>query len=68
MANNHYEAILILEKPIQRHTDEEVSKESPCPSTLEQPICLDDADDVIDLTDDSEMTTSEQSDSLQKYK
>ena len=33
--------------------------------TLEQPICLDDADEVIDLTDDSKMTTSEQSDSLQ---
>ena len=39
--------------------------ESPHPSTLEQPISLDDADDVIDLTDDSEMTTSQQSDSLQ---
>ena len=65
VANSHYEAILLLEKPTQKHTDEEVTIESPCPSTLEQPICLDDADDVIDLTDDSEMTTSEQSDSLQ---
>ena len=54
-----------LDEPTPRHTDEEVTIESPCPSTLEQPICLDDADDVIDLTDDSEMTTSEQSDSLQ---
>ena len=61
VANNHYEAILLLDEP----TDEEVAIESPCPSTLEQPICLDDADDVIDLTDDSELTTSEPSDSLQ---
>ena len=65
VANNHYEAIFLLDKPTQRHTDEEVTIGSPCPSTLVQPICLDDADDVIDLTDDSEMTTSEQSDSLQ---
>ena len=53
VANNHYEAILLLDKP---------TIESPCPRTLEQPICL---DDVIDLTDDSELTTSELSDSLQ---
>ena len=58
MANNHYEAILLLDEPTQKHTDETVTIESPCPSTLEQPICLDDADDVIDLT-------PEQSDSLQ---
>ena len=62
VANNHYEAILLLDEPTQRHTNEEVIIESPCPSTLEQPICLDDA---IDLTDDFEMATSEQSDSLQ---
>ena len=65
VANNHYEAILLLDEPMQRHTEEEVTIESPCPSSLEQPIYLDDADDVIDHTDDSEMTTSEQSDSLQ---
>ena len=65
VANNHYEAILLLDEPTQRHTDAEVTIESPCPSTLQQPICLDDADDVIDLTGDSEMTTSEQSDLLQ---
>ena len=64
MANNHHEAILLLDEPT-RHTDEEVTIESPCPSTLEQSICLDNADDVIDLTDDSEMTASEQLDSLQ---
>ena len=62
VANNHYEAILLLDEPTPRHIDEEVTIESPCPSTLEQPVCL---DDVIDLTDDSEMTVSEQSDSLQ---
>ena len=63
MANNHYNTILLLDEPTLRHTDEEVTIESPCPSTIEQPICLDDADDVIDLTDDSEMTTSEQPES-----
>ena len=65
VANNHYEVILLFDEPTPRHTNEEVTIESPCPSTIEQPICLDDADDVIDLTDDSEVTTSEQSDSLQ---
>ena len=65
VAINHYEAILLLDKPTQRHTYEEVTTEGPCPSILEQPIILDDADDVVDLTDDSEMTTSEQSDLLQ---
>ena len=65
VANNHFEAILLLDEPTLRHTDEEVTIESPCPNTLEQPIYLDDADDVIDLTDDSEMTTSEQPESLQ---
>ena len=62
VANNHYDSIMLLEEPTPRHTDEEVKIESPCPSTIEQPICLDDAD-VIDLTDDSEMTTSKQPES-----
>ena len=62
MASNHYDSILLLEEPTPRHTHEEVTIESPCPSTIEQPICLDDAD-VIDLTDDPEMTTSEQQES-----
>ena len=44
VANNHYEAILLLDEPTQRHTGEVVTIESPCPRTLEQPICLDDAD------------------------
>ena len=35
VANNHYEAILLLDKPTQRHTDEKVTIESPHPSTLE---------------------------------
>ena len=63
--NNHYKAILLHNKPTESHTEEEVTIESPCPSTLEQETNLDDADDVIDLTDDSDMTTSQQSDSLQ---
>ena len=58
VSSNYYDSILLLEEPTLRHTDEEVTIESPCPSTIEQPICLDDWD-VIDLTDDSEMTTSE---------
>ena len=62
VANNHYVAILLLDEPTPRHTDEEVTIESPCPSAIKQSIWLDDAD-VIDLTDDSEMTTSEQPES-----
>ena len=62
VVNNHYDAIPLLEECTLRHTDEEVTIESPCPSTIEQPICLDDAD-VIDLTDDSEMTISKQPES-----
>ena len=65
VANNHYEAILLLNKPTESHTEEEVTKKSPCPSTLEQATSLDYADDVIDLTDDSDMTTFQQSHSLQ---
>ena len=57
VANNHYDAILLLEEPTLRYTDEEVTIESPHPSAIEQPICLDDAD-VIDLTDDSEQPES----------
>ena len=65
VANNHYEAILILDKPTESHTEEEVNIESPHSSTFEQARSLDDADDVIDLTDDSDMTISQQSESLQ---
>ena len=61
-ANNYYEAILQLNKPTERNAEEEVTIESPCPSTFEQPISLDHADDVTDLTDDSEMTTFQQPD------
>ena len=61
MNNNHYEAILLLYKTTESHTEEEVTIESSHPSTLEQATSLDNADDVIDLTDDSEMITSQQS-------
>ena len=57
-ANNHYEAILLLDKPTGSNTEEEVTIESPCPSTLEHARRIDDADDVIELTDDSGMTIS----------
>ena len=36
VANDHYEAILLLDKPTESHTEEEVTIESPCPSTFEQ--------------------------------
>ena len=65
VANNHYEAILLLNKPTERNIEEEVTIESPCPNTSEQPISLDDADDVIYLTEDSEMVIFQQSDSVQ---
>ena len=57
MARNCYNSILLLEEPTPSHTDEQVTIESPCPSTIGQPTCLDDAD-VIDLTEDSDITTS----------
>ena len=65
VANNHYEAILLLNKPTESHTEEKVTIGSPCPSTFEQATSLHDADDVTDLADDSEMTPSQQSDSFQ---
>ena len=49
MANNHYETILLIDEPTLRHTGEEVTIESPCPSSLEQPICLDDCQSPKDL-------------------
>ena len=58
MAKSHYDSILLLGEPTLSQTDEQVTIDSPCPSTIGQPICLDDAD-VIDLTEDSEITTSE---------
>ena len=63
--NNHYEANLFLNKPTERNTEEVGTIEIPHPRTFEQLICLDDAHDVIDLTDDSEITTFQQPDSLQ---
>ena len=67
VANNHYEAILLLNKPTERNTEEEVTIESPCPNTFEQRISLNDAHNVIDLTDDSEMTTNQLPDSPLAY-
>ena len=58
MAMNHYNCILLLEEPTLSHTDEEVTIESPGPSTIGQPTSVDDVD-VIDLTEDSDITTSE---------
>ena len=58
MAKNHYDSILLLEEPTPSHTDEQVTIESPCPSTIGQPTCLHDAD-VIALTEGSTITTSE---------
>ena len=57
VAKNHYDTKLLLEEPIPSHTDEQATIESPCPSTIGQQICLDDAD-VVDLIEDSEITTS----------
>ena len=65
VTKNCYEAMFLLNKCIESHSEDEVTIESPHPSTPEQPISLHDADDMIDLTDDSEMTTSQQPDSLQ---
>ena len=47
VANNHYEAILLLDKPTESHTEGEATVESPHPSTSEQARRLGDADDVI---------------------
>ena len=58
VAKNHYDSILLLEEPTPSHTDEQVTIESPCPSTKGQPTCVDDAD-VINLTDNCDITTSE---------
>ena len=60
LAHNHYEAVLLFEKPAGRCREDEITIESPCSRTLEQSISQDDADEVIDLTDDSEMTAIHQ--------
>ena len=48
VAHNHYEAMLLLDEPTQRHTEEEVTIESPPPSTFDHARSQDEADDVID--------------------
>ena len=35
VAHNHYEAILLIDEPTQRHKEEEVTTESPCTSTFD---------------------------------
>ena len=57
MAMNHYDCILLLEEPTSSHTDEQVTIESPCPTTIGQPTCMDNTD-VIDLMEDCKSTTS----------
>ena len=65
LANNHYEVLLFLHKPVEGHRKDEATIENPHLSTLEQPISQADADDVVDLTDDSEMTAVHQLESVQ---
>ena len=57
MAKNHYDCILLLDEPTMSHTDEQVTIESPSLITTGQVTCVDNAD-VIDLTEDSDITTS----------
>ena len=65
VANNHYEDILPLNNPTESHKEEKATIEGPHPSTFVQARSLYDADDVIDLTDGSELTSSQQFDLLQ---
>ena len=60
LAHNYYGAILLFDKPAWRCREEQFTTEGPHSSTLEQPISQDDADEVIDMTDDSEMTAIHQ--------
>ena len=57
VAMNHYDCILLLEEPTLSHTDEQVTIESPSPTTTGQATCMDNAD-VIDLMEDCKSTTS----------
>ena len=57
VAMNHYDCILLLEEPTPSHIDEPVTIDSPCPSTISLPTCVDVAD-VIDLTQDCNVTIS----------
>ena len=63
MDSNHHKDMVLL-KTCREAYREEVIIESPCHSTLDQPISLDDTNDVIDLTDDSETTAFQQLDSI----
>ena len=65
-ANNHYEAMLLLHTPAERHREDKVTiMTPPCLSTIKQPINLHNVDDVVDLTDDSETTAVHQPESVQ---
>ena len=55
LANNHNDAILLCDKPAEICQQDEVIIESPSPTSL-QLIIQDYADEVFDLTDDSETT------------
>ena len=55
LTNNHYDAILVFDKPAQLCQQDEEKFESPGSTSL-QSITQDDADEVIDLTGDSETT------------
>ena len=57
--NNHYYAILLFDKPGQVFHQDKDNFESPSPNSL-QLIMQDDADEVIDLIDDSETTFMQQ--------
>ena len=54
---NHYDAILLFDKPADLCQQDEDNFEGPNPTSL-QPIMQDDADKVSDLTDDSKTTHS----------
>ena len=54
-ANNHYDAILLFDKHAEICQQDEDNFEMPSPTSLQQ-IMQDDADEVIDLTDDSKTT------------
>ena len=59
LANNNYNTVLLFDGPGEICTEDEVTIESSSASTLE-PITQDDANKVIDLTDDSETTVIQQ--------
>ena len=63
LANNQYDIILLFDKPAEIYKQDEDNFESPSPTSL-QPIMQDNADDVIDLTDESETTVIQHPESV----